>query len=240
MDLAPCATSYPASETRTGHFALAARGELLDEAAQHDVVAIGPGMGLTQACARLVETALSEVDRPVVLDASGLTNLAGLGRVPRVTGPLVITPHPGEMAHLLEAFGLKIPLSSDDKSRKDAARAVAETLRCVVVLKGTRTVVTDGKCLYINTTGNPGLATGGTGDVLTGVTAGLLGQKFQPFEAACLACYLHGLAGDIGAKRLGQHSLMASDLLDTLPEALLQLARKKTARKPKKPASGKR
>lgn len=227
ISLAPCATSYPAQETDAGHFSLAARNQLFEEAGQHDILAMGPGMGLSPACSQLVETALGEIDKPLVLDASGLTNLASLGRVPRVAGPLIITPHPGEMAHLLKAFGLNIQLSHDDKSRKAVARAVADLLGCVVVLKGARTVVTDGRRVYLNTTGNPGMATGGTGDVLTGVTAALLGQKLEPFEAAVLASYLQGLAGDIGARRLGQYSLMASDLLDTLPEAFLQHARKR-------------
>lgn len=235
ISLAPCATSYPAEQTQTGYFALAARRQLTEQAAEHDVLAVGPGMGLTPACAQLVETAITEIDKPLVLDASGLTNLAWLGYVPRVLGPLIITPHPGEMARLLEAFALNVQLSHDDKSRKAAAKAVADHLGCVVVLKGARTVVADRQRLNINTTGNPGMATGGTGDVLTGVIAGLLGQKLPPFEAACLGTYLQGLAGDIGAKRFGQHSLMASDLLDTLPEAFLQYARKRPSRKTGKP-----
>jgi NAD(P)H-hydrate epimerase len=180
---------------------------------------MGPGMGLSPACAQMVKMAVAQIDKPLVLDAAGLTCLAWLGSVPKVTGPLVITPHPGEAHHLLQAFGLKIELTQDPESRKAAARALAEHLGCVVALKGARTVVTDGKQLYVNSTGNPGLAAGGTGDVLTGVIAALIGQKFSPFDATVLGSYLHGMAGDIGAERLGQYSLMASDLLDLLPEA---------------------
>lgn len=234
ITLAPCATSYTAAETETGHFSLAAGKQLLQEASSHDVLAVGPGMGVEPACARLVETVLAEIGKPVVLDASGLTNLALLGYVPRIAGPLIITPHPGEMSHLLEALRLKIELGHDDASRRTAATAVARQLKCVVLLKGRRTVVTDGTRVYFNTTGNAGMATGGTGDVLTGVTAALLGQKMEPFEAACLASHLQGLAGDIGAKQLGQHSLMASDLLDMLPAAFQQYGRKGAARKPGK------
>ncbi len=217
---APCATSVLGDETESGHFALSSRRQLFVQAAEHDVLAMGPGMGLAPACAQLVKAAIAEIDKPLVLDAAGLTCLAWLGSVPKVAGPLVITPHPGEARHLLEAFGLRVDLTGDPESRKAVASVLANHLGCVVALKGARTVVTDGRQLYVNSTGNPGLATGGTGDVLTGVIAALIGQKFPPFEATVLGSYLHGLAGDIGAERLGQYSLMASDLLDLLPEAM--------------------
>jgi len=153
-----------------------------------------------------------------------LNNLAYLGGVARVAGPLVITPHPGEAGRLLRAFGLNTKLSGEPKARQAAARALADHLSCVVVLKGNGTVVTDGKRLYVNKTGNPGMAAGGTGDVLTGAIAALIGQNLSPFDAAVLGTYLHGMAGDIAAERLGQHSLMASDLLDYLPEAFMRHA----------------
>jgi ADP-dependent NAD(P)H-hydrate dehydratase len=219
IGLAMCCTSAPADQTPSGHFALAARRQLLEQAAEHDVLAMGPGMGQSPACAQLVATALVRTGKPVVLDADGLNNLAWLGGVERIAGPLVITPHPGEAGRLLRAFCLNIELSADPKSRQAAARALADHLGCVVLLKGNGTVVTDGRRLYVNNTGNPGMAAGGTGDVLTGVIAALIAQKLSPFDAAVLGAYLHGLAGDIAAECLGQHSLMASDLLDTLPEA---------------------
>jgi NAD(P)H-hydrate epimerase len=220
ITLAPCATSEPADETPSGHFAWSARRQLLEQAAQHDVLAMGPGMGLSPSCAQLVKMTLTSINKPLVLDAAGLTCLAWLGSAPKPTaGPLVITPHPGEANHLLEAFGLKVELTQEPESRKAVARALAEHLGCVVALKGARTVVTDGTQMYVNSTGNPGLATGGTGDVLTGVIAALIGQGFSSFDATVLGSYLHGLAGDIGAEQFGQYSLMASDLLDLLPEA---------------------
>jgi ADP-dependent NAD(P)H-hydrate dehydratase len=219
ITLAPCATSALADETQTGHFALSARKQLIEQAAEHDVIAMGPGMGLSPACAQMVKTAVASIGKPLVLDATGLTCLAWLGSAPKAAGPLVITPHPGEAGRLLEAFGLRIGLTPEPESREAAARALAECLGCVVVLKGARTVVTDGRQLYVNSTGNPGLAKGGTGDVLTGVIAALIGQKFSAFDAAVLGTYLHGMAGDIGAERLGHYSLMATDLLDLLPEA---------------------
>jgi ADP-dependent NAD(P)H-hydrate dehydratase len=219
ITLAPCATSVLAEETSRGNFALSARRQLFEQATEHDVLAMGPGMGTTPACAQIVKAAVADIDKPLVLDAAGLTNLAWLGSRPRVEGPLVITPHPGEAARLLAAFDLKIELSHEPKVRQEAARALAGHLGCVVVLKGAGTVVTDNRQIYVNATGNPGLATGGTGDILTGVIAALIGQKFPPFEAAVLGTYLHGMAGDIAAEKMGPYSLMASDLLDTLPEA---------------------
>lgn len=217
--LAPCATSELADETATGLFAWSSRKQLFEQADQHDVLAMGPGMGLSPSCAQLVKLAITEIDKPLVLDASGLSCLAWLGDVPKIAGPLVITPHPGEASRLLQAFHLDIELTQDPESRKTVARALAERIGCVVALKGARTVVTDGKQMYVNSTGNPGLATGGTGDVLTGMVAALIGQRLSPFDATVLASYLHGLAGDIGAQRFGQYSLLASDLLDLLPEA---------------------
>lgn len=219
ITLAPCATSALADETPRGDFALSARTQLLHHAAEHDVLAMGPGMGLSPACAQMVKTAITQIGKPLVLDAAGLTNLAWLADAPHPSGPLVITPHPGEATRLLHAFRIDIELTNDPESRKAVACALAERLGCVVALKGARTLVTDGQQIYINSTGNPGLATGGTGDVLTGVIAALIGQKFSPLDATILGTYLHGLAGDIAAERLGQYSLMATDLLDTLPEA---------------------
>lgn len=224
--LAPCATSVPAAETSAGRFSLAARPQLLAQAAEHDVLAMGPGMGASPAGAQLVKAALS-TGRPTVLDADGLNNLAALDRFDRATAPLILTPHPGEMKRLLEALNLGVTLSHDPSARQAAAVALARRLGCVALLKGDRTVVTDGSRLYINDTGNPGMATGGTGDVLTGLVAALLGQNFDPFEAAALGSYLHGLAGDIAADRFGHYSLMATDLLDTLPEAFRQFAKER-------------
>jgi len=217
--IAPCATSTPAAQTFRGRFSLAARGHLLLEAAANDVLAVGPGMGVSAGCARLVEAAITETDTPVVLDADGLNNLAWLGPPGRIGGPLILTPHPGEMRRLLGAFQIDVTLSADEASRVAAARAVADRLGCIVVLKGAGTVVTDGARLYVNKTGNPGMATGGSGDILTGTIAALLGQKLSPLEAAVLGVYLHGLAGDVAAERLGQVSATAADLLDALPEA---------------------
>jgi len=200
-----------------------------EEADWHDVTVLGPGIGMrslktiaeVRRCACLIGAQL-------VLDADGLNAFPnkrlrelGAARAERKkTAALVLTPHPAEMARLL-----KTSVQAVQKDRVGSAlKCQALTHGGVVVLKGAGTVVTDGTRLYINKTGNPGMATGGSGDVLCGVIAALLGQGLNGFDAACLGVYLHGLAGDIAAKRLGVWSLIASDLIDALPQAFVQHA----------------
>ena len=160
---------------------------------------------------------------PTVLDADGLNLLSQTDSLRKNPwpGPLVLTPHPGEMARLL---GCSTEAVQADRL-KTACAAVTQLHASVVVLKGAGTIVTDGQRYYVNTTGNPGMATGGTGDVLTGLLAALLAQHLEPFDAAVLAVYLHGLAGDLAAKKVGQVSLIAPDLLDCLSPAILQSQR---------------
>jgi NAD(P)H-hydrate epimerase len=131
-------------------------------------------------------------------------------------GPVVITPHPGEFARLLDC-----DIAAVQADRKRLAARFAEAHHAIVVLKGQGTVVTDGRRIAVNETGNPGMATGGTGDVLAGLVAALLGQGLEPFAAARLAVHLHGLAGDLGRADKGETSLIATDLLDYLPRAFL-------------------
>jgi len=185
------------------------------------VVAIGPGMGRSTAVAACVRTVFASVTAPVVVDADGLVAFANDPEALRREGPpVVLTPHPGEAARLVGPFEGK-----DDEQRARAARSLAERTRAVVILKGHRSVVTDGTRLVRNETGNPGMATGGSGDVLTGVTASLLAAGLGPFDAARLAAHVHGAAGDIAASQLGQASLIAGDIVRALPEAFRQLDR---------------
>jgi NAD(P)H-hydrate epimerase len=157
-----------------------------------------------------------------VVDADALNNLAGLERWPTVDpGGLVLTPHPGEFARLV---GLSVAQVQADRVNL-AVRFAAEHGGLVLVLKGRGTVVTDGDRWYLNATGNPAMATGGAGDVLTGAIAALIGQGMFPFEAACLGAYVHGLAGDLLAGRRGGVGLIAGDLADALPEALAAAAK---------------
>ena len=130
-----------------------------------------------------------------------------------------MTPHPGEMRRLLASVKSEIKLENTSTSRREAACALADVFDCCVVLKGRGTMVTNGQRLYLNETGNAGMATGGVGDVLTGVIAALIGQGIEPFEAAILGVYLHGLAGDFAAEELGRYALTAMDLIEYLPEA---------------------
>jgi NAD(P)H-hydrate epimerase len=182
-------------------------------------------MGVGPGQRDLVRAAL-DLGRPLVLDADALNNLPRIDDWPQLAaGPVVLTPHPGEFARLTGRGAKDI-----QADRVGAAVAAARGWRgdgnrqIVVVLKGAATVVTDGRRVYVNDTGNPGMATGGTGDVLTGVVAGLLGQGLTLFEAACLGVRCHGRAGDLAAARVGQVSLIATDLLDDLPAAMREAA----------------
>jgi ADP-dependent NAD(P)H-hydrate dehydratase len=177
------------------------------------VVALGPGLGRSLALDELVTRLYHEIDKPMVLDADALNALATDPEVlTHPGGPRVLTPHPGEFARLI---GRKL----DGDLRIDAAVQLAARCNIVVVLKGHHTLVTDGRRRGINTTGNPGMATGGSGDVLTGLITALMCQHLEPFDAARLGVYLHGRAGDLAAEELGQPSLIASDLIRYLPKA---------------------
>ncbi len=181
-----------------------------------DVVAAGPGLSRAPGVAAVVEFLLGQT-RPAVLDADALTVLAGrAGVLASARGPVVITPHPGELGRLLGRSASEI-----QQDRLGAARGAAASFRCVVVLKGARTVVAapDGRA-WIVPTGNPGMATGGMGDVLTGAVAALLGQGLAPEAAAYAAAYLHGLAADLLAAERGQVGMLASEVADRLPHAI--------------------
>jgi NAD(P)H-hydrate epimerase len=180
-----------------------------------DVAAAGPGLGRTPSLKILVLRLLDSV--PLVLDADGLNAFAGRG-LPQKHFPLIITPHPGELSRLIGWSVLRI-----EAAREQAARFAARRFRCVCLLKGAGTIVTDGREAWMNTTGNPGMASGGMGDVLTGIIAGIWAQfgdkGISALRAACLGAFLHGRAGDIGARRTSARSLVASDLAGFLSSA---------------------
>ena len=206
-------------ETEKGTLSLQALPEILKAVEQSDVVGIGPGLSQYPQTQDLIRQVVSRTLRPMVIDADGLNAFAAhaalLGKHRAAT---VITPHPGEMARLT---GLAV--EEIQKSRETVARQFSRNCRVVVVLKGEHTVVSniDGEC-YTNDTGNPGMATGGAGDVLTGVIAALIGQGLSIFDSARLGVYLHGLAGDMVASKQGEIGLIASDLIDTIPLAIRQ------------------
>jgi len=179
-----------------------------------DVLAVGPGLSQNKSTQRLIRKIVSRVNIPMVIDADGLNAL--VGHLNLLIGKKIVTPHPGEMSRLL-----KMTTSVIQKQRKDIAKAFARKYNCIVVLKGARTVVADkdGQ-LYVNQTGNPGMATAGSGDVLTGMIAAFLGQGLNPFLSAKTAVYLHGLAGDLAAQKNTQLGLIASDIIEKIPEAI--------------------
>jgi len=181
------------------------------------VLAVGPGISRHSETAEFVRAAVRTSEVPVVLDADGLN--AFEGNAAELSGrarTLVLTPHPGEMSRLTG-----VSTSAIQRDRIDVARKFAKERELILVLKGDRTVVANSNGeAWINPTGNPGMATGGTGDILTGMIAGLLAQNpKREFEAVLAAVYLHGLAGDISCETMGEHSLVATDLLQALPQA---------------------
>lgn len=193
---------------------------VLDALEGKSVVAMGPGLGQEKETGEAIRRIALEVSLPLILDADGINAFAG--RAAELAGrgaETVLTPHPGELGRLLG-----IPASEVQEDRIEAARRAAAQTEAVVVLKGHRTlVVTPGGEVHVNATGNPGMASGGTGDVLTGLIAGLLSQGLGALDAARLGVYLHGLAGDLAAARTGEASLTAGDLLTYLPAAFLEL-----------------
>ncbi|MFL6198090.1 MAG: NAD(P)H-hydrate dehydratase [Thermoanaerobaculia bacterium] len=196
---------------------------VLEAAEGKSVLAMGPGLGQEKETAEAVRRIALEVPLPLVLDADGINAFAPpAGTAPELAGrsaETVLTPHPGELGRLLG-----IPTSEVQADRIAAARRAAAEAEAVVVLKGYRTLVaTPGGEVHVNPTGNPGMATGGTGDVLTGLIAGLLAQGLGALDAARLGVYLHGLAGDLAAARTGEAALAAGDLLTYLPAAFLEV-----------------
>ncbi len=197
-----------------GRLALSAFGRIQQAADDATVVACGPGLGQSAGLTELVESFCREFTQPIVFDADALNALAHrVDALGGAAGPRILTPHPGEFARLV-----KLPRIAPQE-RRELAERFANEYGVVLVLKGHQTVVTDGQTTVLNPTGNPGMATGGTGDVLTGVIAGLLCQGLTPLDAARLGVFVHGWAGDLAAAELGQTSLIASDLIGWLPAA---------------------
>ncbi len=185
-----------------------------------DAVALGPGIGLDAETQAAVQTLVRDVERPMVVDADALTALAGRSGVCRdARASRFLTPHPGEAARLLGCG-----IAEVQADRIASARRLAAESGAIVALKGARTVVSrpDGQ-VTLNPTGNPGMATGGTGDVLTGIAGGLLAQGVAPILALSAAVYLHGLAGDVAAETRGEAGLVAGDLAAAIPAAIRRI-----------------
>jgi len=215
----PSYTTIPLAEDSAGRISAKAINTILDAVGENDCLAFGPGIGVSGALRSILETLLEQEQLRLLIDADGLNNLCGIKDWPaKLKANLILTPHPGEMKRLWSGlFREQMP-----PDRCDQAGKLAKHTKTIVVLKGAGTIVSDGQKVYINKTGNPGMATAGSGDVLTGVITALIGQGLSNFDAAVLGVYIHGLAGDIAAEKFGQVSLIATDIIDSLPTAFLK------------------
>ncbi len=195
---------------------------LIDAAQAADVIAVGPGLGTADAADAILDRLL-QLDQPAVVDADALNLIARRKQWPATfKAKAVLTPHPGEMKRLGALIGRNdVPTDDDGRTRLavEAARAFGQ----IMVLKGSRTVVTDGRRVYLNDTGDSSLSKAGTGDVLSGMIASLIGQKMEPFFAAAVAVRLHGRAGEIAGQRFGCRSVLARDVIDAIPETLREI-----------------
>jgi hydroxyethylthiazole kinase-like uncharacterized protein yjeF len=216
---APELMTEPLPETEDGSISMRMFDQLNALVDKKNVVALGPGMGRNAETTQVIRRLVNELPRPMVVDADGLNALDAENL--RAPAPRILTPHPGEMARLTNST-----IANVQADRIGCARSFAQEHRVYLVLKGNRTVIAapDGRA-WINPTGSPAMATGGTGDVLTGMIGGLVAQFPNELDTALLAAvYLHGRAGELGAARLGERGLIATDLFEFLPEAMREVA----------------
>jgi len=212
----PSYTTIALAEDNQGRISKKAINQILTAVEENDVLAFGPGVGVSGDLQQILYTLIAQQEKSIVIDADGLNDLAKITDWPeKRKANLIITPHPGEMKRLWAGL-FREPQPVD---RQTQAVQLAERTGTISVLKGAGTVVTDGEKVYTNKTGNPGMASAGSGDVLTGCIAALTGQGLSNLDAAILGVYIHGLAGDIAAENKGQISLIATDIIDALPQA---------------------
>ena len=220
----PCVMVRGLADRADGTFASDALEEIESRARHADAVAVGPGLGRSDAVVQIVSHLWHHLPQPVIFDADALWALASIdrGTLARHAGPRMLTPHAGEMLRLL-GDSRSSALAGDRALLEREAATLAEAIDAVIVLKGPATLIVDRTQRAHNDTGNPGMATAGTGDVLTGVTAALVAQRLSPFDAARLAAWVHGRAGDLAAESLGEISMTARDLLDRLHVAFREV-----------------
>ena len=185
-----------------------------------DCLVIGPGMGLSSS-SRKHYLKLIGLNKPTVLDADALNNLAQEKKLPKKLDHVVLTPHPGEMLRLCKRLGVK-EIPTDDRGRLALAANAARAFGTTILLKGHRSVITDGRRVYVNRTGNSTLSKAGSGDVLAGVIGSLVGQGMSIFDAACAGAWIHGKAGEIAGDRFGTRSAIARDVIGAIGEAISQ------------------
>ncbi len=215
--MSPEVMTLPLPETSMGAPAMEAREILVEAARECDCVLLGPGLPVAGETGELMRLLIPEIFPTLVLDGGALTAIGDDMMILRKRqSPTIITPHPGEMGRLT-----KKTASDVQAKRNDFAVKYAKLSGAVVALKGANTLVTNGIDVYENKTGNPGMATAGSGDVLGGVIAAMVGLGLEPFAAAKLGVFLHGYAGDLVRSEKGMRGLIASDMIDKLPKALL-------------------
>jgi NAD(P)H-hydrate epimerase len=210
----------PLEQTRQLTLSLEAYSQIKTKLGKIDILIIGPGLSKNKSTQGLIRRLVKNIDKPTVIDADGIDAFRGhhidLLRRNKKSQDVILTPHPGEMSRLIGKSIKEI-----QSNRKRIAKEFAKNYRITVVLKGYQTIVADYRgSLYINKTGNPGMATAGSGDVLTGMIGAFLGQGLAGFQAAKYAVYLHGLAGDLAAKDKTQLGMIASDIVEKIPKAI--------------------
>ena len=247
-----CVMTHPLPETKALTLSNKGREEILKLCEKHDVVALGPGLSQQPETKKLILWMIKTINRSIVIDADGINALTGnLHILYKIKKNVVLTPHPGEMSRLINLGSAKdvqkkridiatkfvksihkqlgkVPTASPCAFlRKQDAGAVGKERDFILVLKGDKTIVVNYNKVYINRTGNPGMATAGAGDVLTGIIVSLIGQGFNVFDASQLGVYIHGLAGDMASKKKGEVSMIASDILDFLPDAFIRYGKER-------------
>lgn len=211
--------TIPLSETFARSVDSMAVDAVLDLLSEFDILVLGPGLSLNDSTAEFVHEVVASSALPLVLDADGLNAMVGhTDAVALRRAPTVLTPHPGEMARLAGAA-----IADVQHDRPGFVRSASRDLKAVTVLKGAVTLVSDGELMAVNPTGNPGMATMGSGDVLTGVIAGLMAQGVEPFAAAQAGVWIHGAAGDLAARELSEYGVIAGDILARLPRVFAGL-----------------
>ena len=216
------AMMLPLPQTKEGTLSKSAYSKIKRYSDTQDILALGPGLSMNFQTQTLIRRVFLESKKPMIIDADGINAFQGkVDLFKKAKASVILTPHAGEFVRL---FGGPKPQS--DPERKRRALAIAKKYGVVIALKGHHTVVAspNGK-IYMNKTGNPGMATGGSGDVLTGVIAAMLGQHAEPYLAACFGVFIHGLAGDLAKKEKGEISLVAGDILNALPLAFQKVLR---------------
>ena len=205
-----------ALEDEEGYFSEASINSLADRLKLYDSLVLGPGLGYKQGIFKFVDYIVENYEKTLLIDADGLNILGyGLDILDKRKNKTIITPHPGEFSRLM---GKNI--KDIEKNRVRYSIEFARKYKVIVVLKGYRTVVTDGERVYINRTGNPGMATAGSGDLLSGIIGSLLSQGIEAYKAASYGVYIHGLAGDIARDELGEYGMIARDILERIPRAI--------------------